>query len=157
MTILGFKSFIRKKNQNNKPKEIKIINKKFSNVVKRKWNIFEKNQLWVTDVTYITYNIKNFCYLSIIKDCKTRFIVSAVISKVNDVKFYKDTLFEAEKFRTNNNNQLIIHSDNGYQYTSIFAQRYCKEKNIIISLSKPGCSLDNAMCETFFSSLKQND
>ncbi len=29
-----------------------------------------------------------------------------------------------------------------------------KKKNIIISLSKPGCSLDNAMCETFFSSLK---
>ncbi len=154
MTNLGFKSFVRKKSIIKKPKEIKTNKQIFPNIVKRRWSEFEKNQLWVTDISYIPYNSKNFCYLSIIKDCKTGLILSAIISKINDIKLYKETLIQAEKFRDNKNNQLIIHSDNGYQYTSIFAQRYCQKNNIIISLSKPGNSLDNAMCETFFSSLK---
>lgn len=47
------------------------------------------------------------------------FIVNTIILNINDVKLYKNTLIQAKKFRIKKN-QLIIHSDNGYQYTSIF-------------------------------------
>ncbi len=114
LTILGFKSFVHKKSIIKKPKEIKVNNQIFPNIVKRKWSQFKKNQLWVTDISYIPYDNKKFCYLSIIKDCKTGLILSAIVSKINDVKLYKETLIQAEKFRDNKNQKLIIHSDNGY-------------------------------------------
>lgn len=110
MTNLDFKSFVRKKSKIKKPKEIKIRKQIFPNIVKRRWSQFEKNQLWVTDVSYIPYDNKKFYYLSIIKDCKTGLILSSIISKINDIKLYKETLFQAEKFRNDKSQQLIIHS-----------------------------------------------
>jgi len=72
--------------------------------------------------------------------------------KKNDINLWKDTLKKFELIKSDN--QVIIHSDNGIQYTSIFMQRYAIKNNIIISCSRAGNSLDNALCKTFFSSLK---
>lgn len=46
---------------------------------------------------------------------------------------------------------LIIHSDNGFQYTSNHSKNFCLQNNIRISLDNSGNSLDDAACETFFS------
>lgn len=152
MKIMNLYSDVREKSYKSKPKEIKRINRKFKNIVNRKWNKFKRNELWVTDVSYIPCN-KNFVYLSVIKDVATGFIVGHKVSKVNDNKIYKDTWDIALKYHDKSKSK-IIHSDNGFQYTSIWAQRFAKANNITISLSKPGSSLDNAACETFFSQLK---
>jgi putative transposase len=80
-------------------------------------------------------------------------LLAQLYRKKNDIRIYMDTIKQAE-CHFNKDKSTIIHSDNGFQYTSYFAQRYCEDNNIIISLNKPGTSLDNAACETFFSSLK---
>lgn len=152
MNLASISSFVRRKRKYRKPKEIKVKNTKYNNVVKRQWYKYDKAELFVTDVTYLPYG-KNYAYLSVMKDVKTNYITAAVVSKKNDNKIYMNTIKQAEPY-FDFSKSTIIHSDNGFQYTSIFAQKYCEEKNIIISLSKPGSSLDNAACETFFSSLK---
>ncbi|WP_342268484.1 hypothetical protein [Spiroplasma endosymbiont of Aspidapion aeneum] len=48
----------------------------------------------------------------------------------------------------------IIHSDNCYQYTSIWIRKFSKKENLFISLSRLCNSIDNAVAETFFSQLK---
>jgi len=88
---------------------------------------------------------------SVIKDIKTGFIVSDILSKNNDTKIYIDL---AEKFR-DKTQKTTIHSDNDSQYISCFAKRYVKKNNLIISLSRLGNSVDNGICGTFFSSLKE--
>jgi putative transposase len=153
MKIASISSFVRKKRKYRKPPEIKVRNVKYDNIVKRQWKKYNKAKLFVTDVTYIPYGSNRYAYLSIMKDVKTNFIVGAVVSKKNDIRIYMDTIKQAE-CHFNKDKSTIIHSDNGFQYTSYFAQRYCEDNNIIISLNKPGTSLDNAACETFFSSLK---
>jgi putative transposase len=153
MTLLGCKSFVRKKQRHTKPKEVKVKNSKYPNVVARKWDIYRKGELFVTDVLYLPYGDHKYAYLSVLKDAKTGFITGWVVSKRNDNKIYINTLKMAEK-HFDFNKKIIIHSDNGFQYTSLFSQKYCANNNIIISLSRAGNSIDNAMCETFFSSLK---
>ncbi|QGS51537.1 IS3 family transposase [Spiroplasma tabanidicola] len=153
MKIFKLYSIIRVKKMYRKPKEIKTITHG-PNYVNRNWSIFLKNECWVTDVSYIPLN-KKFAYLSIIKDANTGFIVGHKLSLKNDVELYRKTLEKASFYRNDLSKKLIIHSDNVNQYTSIFAKKYAKRNNIIISLSRPGNSIDNAMCETFFSSLKE--
>ena len=152
MKEMNLFSVIRVKKMHRKPKEIKNTRTGFKNVIQRKWALYDVNELWVTDVTFI--KLKNsFVYLSVLKDAKSGFIVGHKLSKVNDNKIWKDTLENANQFRQINK-KLVIHSDNGNQYTSIWMRRYAKKNNIIISLSRAGNSIDNAICETFFSQLK---
>ncbi|WP_342268856.1 DDE-type integrase/transposase/recombinase [Spiroplasma endosymbiont of Aspidapion aeneum] len=108
--------------------------------------------MWVTDVTYIKYSNK-FAYLSILKGVKTGFIVGYKVSERNDNKLYMDTWKEAQQYHDKSKPK-IIHSDNGYQYTSIWIRRFSKRENLFISLSRPGNSIDKAAAETFFSQLK---
>ena len=150
--LLGIKSKIRSK-RNKKPKEIKVKNRMIPNIVNRKWDAYNKGELFVTYVTYLPYGQIKFAYLSVMKDVKTGFIVGYDISMRNDNKIYVNTLNIAKKYMTKNKN-LIIHSDNGFQYTSNYSKNFCLENNIRISLNNPGNSLDNAACETFFASLK---
>ncbi|WP_100679268.1 DDE-type integrase/transposase/recombinase [Mesoplasma tabanidae] len=67
--------------------------------------------------SYIPCN-KGYVYLSVLKDVASGFIVGHTVSKINDNKIYKDTWKSAEKFHDSSKVK-IIHSDNGYQYTSI--------------------------------------
>ncbi|WP_425057123.1 hypothetical protein [Spiroplasma gladiatoris] len=82
-------------------------------------------------------------------------MVGHEVSLKNDIDIYKKSLEKASQHRKDISKKLIIHSDNGIKYTSVFARRYAKKNNIITSLSRPGNSIDNTMCETFFSSLKE--
>ncbi|AXK51757.1 putative transposase [Spiroplasma alleghenense] len=155
MKLLCLHSVIRIKKMNRKPKEKKNTKSGAVNIANRQWSIFQNNELWVTDVTYIPIKNQKFkwVYLSVIKDACSGFIVSHEISINNDLNIYRNSLKKAEHYR-DSQQKTIIHSDNGVQYTSYFARQYAKKNNFIISLSRPGNSLDNAMCETFFSSLK---
>ncbi len=149
---MHLKSFVRLK-KHKKPKEIKNKNHNIPNLVNRQWSKYEKNELWVTDISFLPYGNKNFGFLSVMKDVKTGFIISYQMSKYNDMQIYRKTLLKAAKFRTQMK-PLIIHSDNGYHYVSLQTRRYALENNIILSTSRIGNSIDNAACETFFSQIK---
>ena len=58
-------------------------------------------------------------------------------------------------FKDNSNiNNLIFHSDQGWQYQHSFYTKRLEEKNIIQSMSRKGNSLDNVLMESFFRILK---
>jgi transposase InsO family protein len=108
---------------------------------------------WVTDVTYLDYAGKR-SFLSTILDLKTRKIVAYQISKKNDNKIVIDTLHKALK-KTKDPNGLVLHSDQGYQYFSTEYRTVCESNGIIVSMSRKGTPLDNAVIESFHSLLKK--
>ncbi|WP_339033575.1 hypothetical protein [Spiroplasma endosymbiont of Cantharis rufa] len=87
MKLLRLRTKIRIK-RNIKPKEIKVRNSKYPNIVNGQWNSFDKGELFVTDVTYLSYGYNKFAYLSIMKDFNTGFIVGYDISMKNDNKIH---------------------------------------------------------------------
>ena len=108
---------------------------------------------WVTDVTYLTFSNKR-AYLSTILDLETRKIVAYQISKYNDNQLIMDTLNKAIR-KTKDLNGLIIHSDQGVQYLSYEYRTVCESRGILISMSRKGTPLDNAVIESFHSLLKK--
>ncbi|BCR35783.1 transposase [Mariniplasma anaerobium] len=118
-------------------------------LLKRKFN----QRGWVTDITYLIFGSKR-AYLSTILDLKTRKVVSHIISSRNDNKLVMDTLNLAIS-KTKDLNGLIIHSDQGSPYVSTEYRIICESNGILISMSRRGTPLDNAVIESFHSILKK--
>ena len=134
-----------------KPKEIKITNEKYSNLVNRDFNPLTPNQFWHIDVTYIKIN-NNWMYFSAVIDSYNKKILDWKISKNHDTSLAISNLEDAiKKYGV----PKIIHSDHGYEYKSFKYIQFCKNNNIEISMSKIGDSLDNRPIEFFFSLLKR--
>ncbi len=108
---------------------------------------------WVTDVTYLIFNGKR-AFLSTIIDLETRKAISHQISNHNDVKLVMDTLHKAIN-KLQDPNGIILHSDQGYQYFSTEYRTACEANGILISMSRKGTPLDNAVIESFHSLLKK--
>jgi len=108
---------------------------------------------WATDVTYLISSNKR-AYLSSIMDLQTRKIIAYVISRRNDNKLIMDTVNEAIR-KTKDLNGLVLHSDQGSQYLSTEYRSVCESNGILISMSRRGTPLDNAVIESFHSLLKK--
>jgi transposase InsO family protein len=121
------------------------------NHLNREFSTNQPNKKWVTDVTYLIFNGKRL-YLSVIQDLYNNEIVSYQISERNDLKLVLDTVKKATKKREVTG--LLLHSDQGYQYTSKRYNLTLKRYNIKISMSRKGNCLDNACVESFFSHFK---
>ncbi|GAA0068381.1 hypothetical protein UT300002_31670 [Clostridium perfringens] len=103
-----------KKKQNQRYKRIEENIK--PNLLKRKFNTDKPKKIWTTDITFLIFNGKK-AYLSTILDLYDRKVVAYKISKVNNIGIVMNTLNEAIAMRKNVS-RLIIHSDQGFQYTS---------------------------------------
>lgn len=123
------------------------------NLVKRNFNVNQENQIWTTDITYLIYNGKR-AYLSTILDLYDRKIVAYKISKFNDLRIVIDTLNEAIAKRKDVHG-LIIHSDQGFQYTSYEYKAICESNGIQISMSRKGTPIDDSPMESFHGILKK--
>lgn len=123
------------------------------NLVKRQFNTKRKNQIWCTDITYLIFGNKRM-YLSTILDLFDRHVVAYVISKFNNNKLVIDTMIKAFK-KEKNVSGLIIHSDQGFQYTSFEYKALCKSKGVIISMSRKGTPIDDSPMESWHGILKK--
>ena len=123
------------------------------NLVNRKFNVDKENQIWTTDITYLIFNGKR-AYLSTILDLYDRKIVAYKISRFNDLKLVIDTLNQAIAKRKDVHG-LIIHSDQGYQYTSYEYKAICESNGIQISMSRKGTPIDDSPMESFHGILKK--
>jgi Transposase and inactivated derivatives len=122
-------------------------------LIKRKFTVKESDKIWVTDITYLIFKGAR-AYLSTILDLYDRNVVSYVISKRNDNKLVMDALNKAlskEKDVTG----LIIHSDQGFQYTSNEYKAICSSKGIQISMSRKGTPIDDSPMESWHGILKK--
>lgn len=149
MRIMGLRSMIRiKKYKSYKGNVGKIA----PNILKRDFKAEKPNQKWVTDITEFALCGQKI-YLSPIIDLYNGEIISYNISDRPVFAQVKDMLDKAFAKIPDNTN-LILHSDQGWQYQMKSYQNMLKEKGIIQSMSRKGNCLDNAMAENFFSQLK---
>ena len=122
-------------------------------MIKRNFNSNKSKKIWITDVTYLTFKGAR-SYLSTIIDLYDRNIVAYQISKHNDNKLVMDTLNEAIS-KQKDVTGLIIHSDQGFQYTSHEYKAICESNGILISMSRKGTPIDASPIESFHSILKK--
>ena len=125
------------------------------NIIKQDFKVSFPNTVWASDVTYFNYNHRPY-YICVILDLFSRKVVAYKISKVNSTHLTKATLLKAIAARKPDN-RLIFHTDNGPNYVSYTFERALHENNIEHSRSRPYNSRDNAVCESFFSSLKREE
>ena len=150
MKKLNLQSIIRKKRKYSSYKG--CIGKVADNHIKRNFEATAPNQKWFTDVT--EFNLRGEkLYLSPILDAYGRYIVSYDISRSPNLEQINRMLNLAFKENENYEN-LIFHSDQGWQYQHYSYQEKLKEKKITQSMSRKGNSLDNGLMECFFGLLK---
>ena len=122
------------------------------NILQRNFVANAPNRKWTTDVTQVDIQGKK-CYLSPILDMWNGEVISYTISDRPDMKMVTDMLQKA--FRKHQTlDQLIMHSDQGWQYQHRCYQHLLQQHGIIQSMSRKGNCLDNAVMENFFGLMK---
>ena len=111
------------------------------------------NELWLSDITYI-WTWEGWMYLSAVMDVYNRQIVGWALYDRLSKKLVVDALLSALNKRCPQPG-LIFHSDRGSQYASNKVKKIVKAWHINQSMSDKGNCFDNAMMESFFSSLKK--
>lgn len=144
----GWNCIVKPKKYRNKPGTTAIV---AENLLNRDFTANRPLQKLVTDVTYLPFGNK-LLYLSTIMDVFNREIIAYTISDKQDTAFVLDTLNQLDQFDLSPD--CLLHSDQGAVYTSHEYQQAVKEKGIIMSMSRKGTPADNAIIETFHTSLK---
>ena len=122
------------------------------NLVKRNFEVSRPNRVWVSDITYVR-TWEGWLYLAIVMDLFSRKIVGWAVRSTMHRDLALDAIMMAVKAR--NPKDTIIHSDQGSQYGSDDWRRFCRSNNLEPSMSRRGNCWDNAVAESFFSSLKK--
>lgn len=125
----------------------------YKNVLNREFGATQANQKWVTDITYI-HTQQGWAYLSVIKDLFDGFLVAHCLSLSNSVALVTRTLRLAKE-KEKVTDGLILHSDQGHQYTSHAYHVLMQQYSITPSMSRRANCWDNAPMENFFSHLKE--
>jgi putative transposase len=108
--------------------------------------------LWVADITYIKTE-EGFLYLAFILDAYSRRLVGWAMASHLRSELVADAL-EKAIWRRKPAKDLIHHSDQGVQYTSMYFGKRLEEAGIIPSMGRVGSAYDNAMAESFVATLK---
>ncbi len=120
-------------------------------LVERDFTAHKADQLWVADVTYVP-TWAGFLYLAVVVDAFGRRVVGWAMANHLRTELVLDALNMALWQRRPDN--VIHHSDQGSQYTSIAFGLRCKRAGVRPSMGSVGDCFDNAMCESFFATLE---
>ena len=123
------------------------------NHVQRQFTVDAPNKVWVTGITYIR-TWQGWLYLAAVVDLYSRKIVGWSMKPTLNRELALDALLMAV-WRRKPAEQVIVHSDQGSQYGSDNFKRFSREHNLLPSMSRRGNCWDNAVAESFFSSLKK--
>jgi putative transposase len=115
-------------------------------LVDRKFTATALDQLWVADITYVP-TWSGFLFVAIVLDVYSRRVVGWAMATHLRTELVLDALNMAIYRRRPEN--VIHHSDQGCQYTSIVFGNRCKEAGVRPSMGSVGDCYDNAMCESF--------
>ena len=124
-----------------------------ANVLARQFTAERPNERWVGDTTELRVGDSGRLYLAAILDLFSRYIVGWAVSAVNDRHLTIKALEMAIKRRCPDAG-LLHHSDQGCTYASDDYQRWLATYGIRCSMSRRGNCYDNAMMESFFSTVK---
>tara|TARA_R100000306_G_C4356271_1_gene132874 strand:- start:20 stop:844 length:825 start_codon:yes stop_codon:yes gene_type:complete len=122
------------------------------NLLARQFEPDKPNERWVTDITYIRTH-EGFLYLAAVLDLFSRQIVGWSMKSRLTTDLVMDALLMAA-WKRRPKNEVLIHSDQGSQYTSREWASFLKDNRLKPSMSRRGNCHDNAVAESFFSLLK---
>ncbi|HCT5898989.1 IS3 family transposase (plasmid) [Klebsiella quasipneumoniae] len=123
------------------------------NRLQRQFNPDAPDERWVTDITYISTH-EGWLYLAVVVDLFSRKIIGWSMQS----RMTKDIVLNAllmAVWRRNPEKQVLVHSDQGSQYTSHEWQSFLKSHGLEGSMSRRGNCHDNAVAESFFQLLKR--
>lgn len=121
-------------------------------LVERNFAAPAPNKLWTADITYVPTD-EGFLYLAFILDVYSRKVVGWSMANHLRSELVAAAL-EMAIHRRNPSAGLIHHSDRGSQYTALSFGKKLEEAGIMPSMSRVGSALDNAISESFVSTLK---
>lgn len=124
-----------------------------ANLLDRRFEAERPNQRWVGDTTEFVIGGNGTLYLAVILDLFSRFVVGWAVSAVNDRHLTIKALEMALKRRCPEIG-LLHHSDQGCTYASEDYQTILAARGIVCSMSHRGNCYDNAVMESFFSTVK---
>lgn len=113
------------------------------------------NQLWVADITYIRLR-EEFVYLAVILDAFSRRVIGWALERSVQTRLAVAALEQAVACRQPPPG-LVHHSDRGAQYACPDYIEVLLAHEIMPSMSRAGCPYDNAACESFMKTLKQEE
>ena len=120
-------------------------------LVQRHFHAEAPNRLWVADITYCP-TLAGFLFLAVVLDVFSRRIVGWAMENHLRTELVLQALNMALAQR--HPRQVIHHSDQGCQYTSVAFGERCKKAGVCPSMGSIGDCFDNAMCESFFATLE---
>ena len=123
------------------------------NTLDRQFDVDTPDRVWVTDITYIrTY--EGFAYLAVVIDLYSRRVVGWAMQSRQTTDLVLQALLMAV-WRRKPSDTVLVHSDQGTQFTSMDWASFLKAHNLIHSMSRRGNCHDNAVAESFFNLLKR--
>lgn len=122
------------------------------NRLERQFEASAPNRIWAGDITFIPTR-RGWLYLAVLLDLYSRRVVGWAMSDRRDVSLVLQALCMALAQRRPTPG-LVHHSDQGIQYTSSIYQARLQQTGLLPSMSRKGDCYDNAVVESFFSTLK---
>lgn len=150
-TELGLYSIVRPKKtgyEYGKPHKV------FENRLKQDFHADGINQKWCTDFTYLFLDNHEVRYNCTIIDLHDRSVIASITDRHITSDLAIRTLQKALNSQPQIKGNLILHSDQGSQYTSKAFVEFCESVHVTQSMSKAGYPYDNAPMERYFNTLK---
>jgi len=123
------------------------------NRLQRAFDVDTPNETWVTDITYIRTH-EGWLYLAVVLDLFSRRVIGWSMQSRITKELVLDALLMAV-WRRKPSSTVMVHSDQGSQYTSQDWQDFLKAHGLEASMSRRGNCHDNAVAESFFQLLKR--
>jgi putative transposase len=123
------------------------------NTLDRQFDVMAPDKAWVTDITYIR-TCEGFTYLSVVIDLYSRRVIGWSMQSRQTTDVVLQALLMAV-WRRKPKSRVLIHSDQGSQFTSMDWASFLKHHNLVHSMSRRGNCHDNAVAESFFNLLKR--
>ena len=128
--------------------------KVFENKLHQDFTAKKPNQKWCTDFTYLFLKNGDVRYNCSIIDLYDRSVIASITDRNITSDLAIRTLQKALDSQAKIKGELILHSDQGSQYTSKAFVEYCESVHVTQSMSKAGYPYDNAPMERYFNTLK---
>lgn len=120
--------------------------------LRRNFNTGKRNQAWVGDTTFVRTR-QGWLFLAVVLDLYSRKVVGWSMSNRNNTELVSDALTMAF-WRRKMYQDVIVHSDQGSTYASAYYRTLIRDHGGKCSMSRKGDCYDNAVAESFFSSIK---
>ena len=123
-----------------------------ANRLQQDFNVDAPDTVWVTDITYIRTH-EGWLYLAAVIDLYSRKVVGWSMSSRMQTSLALNALLMAV-WRRKPTDTVVVHSDQGSQFTSHEWRAFLADHNLEASMSRRGNCYDNAVAESFFHLLK---